>query len=244
METERQEPRLADQAAPAILLRLEGVEKRYGAFRPALMGIEMTVARGEFVLVHGPGGAGKSVLLRLLAGLEAPTAGSVRIADEEMARMRPRARALLRRSMGVLPPGGALLPGRSVLDNVALAAWVAGTGHDEGLRRARAALGLVGVDVDTQGDVPCRQLGGGQRQCVALARALVNRPALLVLDDPLAGLDEAAAARVLGVLGQFSEAGVTVVASARAVPAGAVPVGAPWPASALRLRLQDGKIAA
>jgi len=237
----RKEPQLSDTPAPATLLRLERVEKRYGAFRPALMEIDLCVARGEFVLLSGPGGAGKSVLLRLLCGLELPSSGSVRFADEDLSALRPRARALLRRSMGILVPGAGLLRARSVIDNVALAAWVAGTGHEEGLRRARAALELLGIDVERYGDASCAHLAGSQRQCVTLARALVNRPGLLILDDPLAGLDGPAAQRVLQVLGHFSDSGVTVVASATGDTASGDPVGGAWPARTRRLRLQDGR---
>lgn len=232
----RTEPQLSDSAASATVLALERVEKRYGAFRPALMDVNLTVARGEFVVLQGPGGSGKSVLLRLLAGLEAPSGGSVRIAGEDLAHMGPGAMAHLRRSMGILPPGDSLLNHYSVMENVALAARVAGTAADEGVRRARAALALVGVDVEHYGDAPCAQLAAGQRQCVALARALVNRPVLLLLDDLLAALDEAAAARVLDVVRHFSEDGVTIIASTRLEASG------PWPAHARRLGLHDGKI--
>lgn len=239
----RVEPYLSESVTPAPLLSCEAVQKRYGEFRPALMGLDLAIGRGEFVLVQGPAGSGKSVLLRLLAGLETPSAGAIKIAGEDLARMRPRALTQLRRSMGILPPGESLLRGRSVVENVALAAWVAGSAFEEGIRRARAALELVGLDVERYGAVSCSELASGQRQCAALARALVNRPALLLLDDLLSPLDEATAARVIGVLDQFSSAGVTVVAAMRTGSAATRPSEAPWPARARTLRLVDGKIA-
>ena len=229
---------------------MEQVEQRYGAFRPALMGLDLMVARGEFLVVSGPGGCGKSALLRLLAGLEDPAAGRIRIAGEDLASMRPRARVHLRRSMGILPPGDSLLDGRSVIENVAIAAWVAGTAVDEGLRRAHAALTLVGIDVERYAAMPCRRLAGGQRHCVALARALVNRPALLLLDDLVDPLDDACAARVLHVVDQFCAAGVTAIVTARSQPQAAAKPSAPgeepessgpWPARVRWLRLRDGK---
>lgn len=240
----RTEPQFADPGNPSPLLVLERVEKRYGAFRPALVSVDLTVRRGEFLVILGPGDSGKSVLLRMLAGLEAPSGGTIRIAGEDLTRMRPGALAHLRRSMGILPPGGSLLDRRSVVENVALAAWVAGTAHEEGVRRARAALGLLGFDLDRYGGAPCAQLASGQRQCVALARALVNRPALLLLDDLVAPLDATSAARVMKVVDQFSEAGVTVVASMRVDTSAAPPEPGPWPARARVLRLLDGKIGA
>jgi ABC-type ATPase involved in cell division len=229
-------------AAAPPLLALEKVEKRYGAFRPALVDLDLTVARGEFVVLRGAGGAGKSVLLRLLAGQESPSGGTIRIAGEDLARMRPRARAHLRRSLGIVPPGACLLERRSVVENVALAAWVAGISREEGVRRAHAALALVGIDAERYGAARCAELAGGQRQCVALARALVNRPALLLLDDLLAPLDAEAAARVVQVLDGFAAAGVTVIVAARPESRGAE--AGPWPARARMLSLHDGRIAA
>jgi len=244
LPTVRTEPYLSDPGQLSPVLAVEQVEKRYGEFRPALMGVDLAVGRGEFLLIQGSAGSGKSVLLRLLAGLEAPSKGTIRIAGEDLARMRPRALAHLRRSLGILPPGDSLLNRRSVVENVALAAWVAGATLEEGMRRARAALDLVGLDVDHYGSAPCAHLASGQRQCVALARALVNRPALLLLDDLVAPLDEASGARVCQVLDQFSTAGVTVIAAVRADPSGAAPAPAPWPARSRTLRLQDGRVVA
>jgi ABC-type ATPase involved in cell division len=245
------ETQLSDARFPGPVLVLEQVEQRYGRLSPALAGLDLSVARGEFLVVSGQGGSGKSVLLRLLAGLETPAGGRIRVAGEDLAGMRPRVLAHLRRSMGILPQGHCLLEGRSVLDNVAMAAWVAGAGLDEGLQRAKAALALVGVDTERCAALSCGQLPWGQRHCVALARALVNRPALLLLDDLLAPLDDACAARVLQVVDQFCAAGVTVIATARtpndtlAPPAGAGVPGTPastWPARARVLRLRDGRL--
>jgi ABC-type ATPase involved in cell division len=231
----------AEAAAPAPLapavVALDQVEKRYGAFRPVLMGLELTVRRGDCVVVQGAAGSGKSVLLRLVAGIEAPSGGTIRIAGETVGRLRPRHLAQLRRSMGLLPPDDALLGARSALDNVALAAWVAGVAQEEGLRRARSALELVGAQAAGPPGTPCSALGAGARRAVALARALVNRPALLLLDDPYGAMDAPGAARAAQALAQACASGVAVIAVARdAQPAGA------WPPSARLLRLADGKL--
>jgi ABC-type ATPase involved in cell division len=244
MADPRVEPQLSESSTAAPLLELGGVERRYGAFRPALVGIDLSVRRGEFLVVQGPGASGKSVLLRLMAGLERPSAGSVRIAGEDLARLRPAARAQMRRSIGYLPPGGGLLPTRTVLENVALAPWAAGAARDEGVRRARVALDLVGIDAERSAQTPCSHLPGGERQCVALARALANRPALLLLDDLLAPFDNASAERILRLLDPFSEAGVTVVVVQRSAAVAALPLPPPWPPRARLLRLQDGQVAA
>jgi ABC-type ATPase involved in cell division len=244
MPIARIEPQLSDATTSVPLLELAGVEQRYGAFRPALVGVNLAARRGEFLLIQGAGASGKSVLLRLMAGLERPSVGTVRIAGEDLARLRPAARAQMRRSIGYLPPGGGLLLARSVLENVALAPWAAGTACDEGIRRAHAALELVGVDAQRSAQTPCSHLPGGERQCVALARALANRPALLLLDDLLAPFDSASAERILRLLDPFSEAGVTVVVVQRADAASAMPLPPPWPARARLLRLQDGQVVA
>ncbi len=230
-------------APPPPLLQLERVEKRYGAFRPALLGLDLAVGPGEFVVIEGPGACGKSVLLRLLAGIEAPSGGIIRIAGENLARLRPRALAQLRRSMGILPAADALLERRSVLENVALAASLAGSGGKDALARARAALELVGLDVNRYGQQAVARLAGGQRHCVALARALVNRPALLLLDDLAAPLDAGSASRVLEAVDGFSQAGVTVLATRRVDEGEAAAVPARWPARSRVLRLRDGAIA-
>jgi ABC-type ATPase involved in cell division len=242
MPAPRIEPQLSDTSATVPLLELRGVEQRYGTFRPALVGLDLAVRRGEFLVVQGPGASGKSVLLRLMAGLEKPSAGAVHIAGEDLARLRPAARAQMRRSIGYLPPGGGLLLSRSVLDNVALAPWAAGVPREEGLRRARVALDLVGIDADRSAQTRCGELPGGERQCVALARALANRPALLLLDDLLAPFDSATAQRVLRLLDPFSEAGVSVIVAQCTDAAPAIPLPPPWPARARLLCLRDGEV--
>lgn len=223
----RKEPQLSDAPVTVPLIAAENVEKRYGAFRPALVGVDLSVGRGDFLVIEGPGGCGKSVLLRLLSGMEPVSGGSIRIAGEDLAGMRPRALAHLRRSLGIVPPGGGLLERAGAVANVELAARVAGTPPDEARRRAHAALERVGVDPERDGATACAHLAAGQRQCVALARALVNAPALLLLDDLLEPLDDVAAVRVVGILARFADAGVAIVATARTAAAYASPAGVP-----------------
>lgn len=231
----------AGSAQTGPLIETEQVEQRYGEFRPVLLGVDLTVGRGDLVVIAGAGGCGKSVLLRLLSGLEKPSGGRIRIAGEDLARMRPRVRTQLRRSIGILPPGDSLIDGRSVEENVALAAWIAGAPREEGLRRAHAALEVVGIDVQRCAAMPAAWLCGGERHCAALARALVNRPALLLLDDLLAPLDDAAAQRILQAIEQFCAAGVAVITTARG-DAPAQGSSRAWPARARWLRLRDGRL--
>jgi len=151
---------------------LDGVSKSFGE-RPVLRHLDLTVRASEFVAVVGRSGGGKSTLLRLLAGLEVPTAGAVRLDGRAVGGLAADARILFQDAR--------LLPWQRVLDNVGIARG------PEWRRQAMAALADVGL-ADRAGDWPA-VLSGGQRQRVALARALVSRPRLLLLDEPFGALD-------------------------------------------------------
>jgi cell division transport system ATP-binding protein len=221
--------------APTPMVELASVSRRHGAFRLALTDISFSVARGEFVVLRGTNGAGKTTLLRLIAALDAPTHGSVRVAGQDLARLKPRAIAVLRRSLGIVPQDLLLLDDRSVLDNVMLPALAAGLPRSEAAARAQAALGRVGLDAAECARLRPAVLGGGDRQRAALARALVNRPALLLADEPTAQLDTAQAAAVIALLDQFAAAGVTVIVGSRDERAA-------WPMRARLLALRDGRL--
>jgi sulfonate transport system ATP-binding protein len=155
-----------------VALRVSGAGKSYGA-RAVLRGIELQVAPGEFVAIVGRSGCGKSTLLRLLAGLEAPDAGTVTVGEP--------GRNDARDAVRVMFQDARLLPWKRVLDNVAL-----GLPRDRAAQAA-AVLAQVGLG-DRAAEWPAK-LSGGQRQRVSLARALVHRPRLLLLDEPLGALD-------------------------------------------------------
>jgi sulfonate transport system ATP-binding protein len=154
-------------------VRLQGIEKRYGE-RAVLRGLELDIAPGDFVAIVGRSGCGKSTLLRVLAGLEAPSAGEVRLDGAPLAARRDDIRIMFQEAR--------LLPWRTVLRNVQL-----GLTTPDAAARSREALAQVGL-ADRADDWPAL-LSGGQRQRVALARALVHRPRLLLLDEPLGALD-------------------------------------------------------
>ncbi|MEG1970393.1 MAG: ATP-binding cassette domain-containing protein [Burkholderiaceae bacterium] len=198
-------------SSPSLIppfIRFTRVSHAYDA-RPALIDASFAVARGEFALLAGPSGAGKTTVLRLLAGLLQPDTGSIEVGGEPVDRLHDRRLAWLRRSMGVMLQDPMLLPDRSVLDNVMLPALAAELSVAEARERALAALSRCGIEV--RANARPAELSGGEQQRAALARAVVNRPALILADEPTAHLDTVAASELMNLLAQFSLAGVTVL---------------------------------
>lgn len=221
-------------AAVAPLIEFDRVGKDFGPARPVLQELSMTIGRGEFVVLIGASGAGKSTVLRLIAGLLTPDRGRVTVAGEQPGRLQGAALGALRRAIGIVPQDVRLLVDRSVLENVMLPLLAAGAGRRAAIKRARAALQRVGfARVEERPEA----LSGGAQQRAALARAIVNRPALLLVDEPTAHLDAVAAAELVRLLDQFARSGVTVVMASHGE-------SVPLPAGARRLRLTEGKLAA
>jgi iron(III) transport system ATP-binding protein len=166
---------------------IEGLEKDFGGFR-ALHGIDLGIADGEFVTLLGPSGCGKTTTLRCLAGLEAPSAGSVRVGSELFACAE---RGIFvppeKRSVGMVFQSYALWPHMTVRSNVAYPLKLARRPRDEIRSRVREILERIGL-ADREGEMAAA-LSGGQQQRIALARALVARPSLMLFDEPLSNLD-------------------------------------------------------
>ncbi len=191
------------------LIELEGVSKVYPGGRVALHDVSLSVEEGEFVFLVGPTGAGKSTLLRLLYREELPTRGRVRVAGWEVHRLKPRAVPLLRRQLGVVFQDFKLLNDRTVYENVAFALRVVGTPPEWVPGRVRGALELVGL-VDRQDAFP-RQLSGGEQQRVSIARALANRPRILLADEPTGNLDPETSWEIVKLLSRINLRGTTVL---------------------------------
>jgi putative ABC transport system ATP-binding protein len=176
----------------------------------ALRGVDLTVASGEFVAITGPSGCGKSTFLDVVAGLERPDAGIVRVAGVELSGADEIELSMLRRRhIGIVFQFFHLIDGMSALDNVALAALVAGDGRRDAEQRARELLDLLGL-LDKLEATP-GTLSGGQRQRLAIARALANRPTLLLADEPTGALDTDGGAEVLDLFCRLNAGGQTVV---------------------------------
>ncbi|MCW3813374.1 ABC transporter ATP-binding protein [Micromonospora sp. DR5-3] len=169
----------AGPATPAVALR--GLRKSFGAVE-AVAGVDLEIADGEFFAMLGPSGSGKTTVLRMIAGFEPPTAGTVLLSGRDVTRLAP-----FERDVNTVFQDYALFPHLTVRQNVEYGLRVRKVGRAE--RRARADEALRDVRLDGLGDRRPAALSGGQRQRVALARALVVRPKVLLLDEPLGALD-------------------------------------------------------
>ncbi|MGW8380855.1 ABC transporter ATP-binding protein [Streptomyces sp. ODS28] len=169
------------------VLAVRGLGHEIGG-RRLLDGLDLTVRAGEAVAVTGPSGSGKSTLLSCLMGLVKPEAGEIEVAGVELSGLSERALSKHRRdTVGVVFQFGELLPELTPLENTALAALLSGVPRAEAHARAEELLAELGVPY---GETPTAELSGGERQRTAVARALINRPALLLADEPTGALDE------------------------------------------------------
>jgi putative ABC transport system ATP-binding protein len=182
--------------APAIIV--DGVVKAYEGGRiQALAGMDLTVARGEYVAVVGPSGCGKSTLLHLIAALDRPDAGSILVSGHDLAAEHDLSH-YRSRHVGMVFQLHNLLPNLTALENVQVPMLETGIRASERKRKGRRLLADVGLS-EREGSRPA-QLSGGERQRVAIARALANEPELLLADEPTGSLDSEAGAMVLDLL--------------------------------------------
>ena len=191
------------------MISLSAVCKRYPGGKDALLDVSLTIDDGAFTLLAGRSGAGKSTLLRLIATIERPTSGTVVVNGQNIAALGRNALPYVRRNLGLVFQDQKLLYDRSVYDNVMLPLAFSDHSPKEAARRARAALDKVGLLARDRAN-PI-QLSGGEQQRLAIARAVVNRPAILIADEPTANLDAASAADILGIFTSFNQVGVTVI---------------------------------
>ena len=191
------------------MISFSAVTKRYPEGLEALRDVSFSISAGEMVFFTGHSGAGKSTVFRLLAAIERPTSGSIVVNGQNLAALRKGAIPYLRRNFGLIFQDQKLLFDRSVLDNVLLPLAIVGAPHKEALRRARAALDKVGL-LEREKAHPIA-LSGGEQQRLAIARAVVNRPAILLADEPTANLDVDLVSDILAIFRAFHQVGVTLV---------------------------------
>ena len=191
------------------MLRFEHVCKRYPDAGDALVDVSFRLSRGEMAFLTGRSGAGKSTLLKLIAMMEHCTRGNVMLDGKDITRISERRVPYLRRNLGLIFQDYKLLNDRTVFDNVALPLVVSGYSHHDISRRVRAALDKVSL-LGKEKKHPLA-LSGGEQQRVGIARAIVNKPKMILADEPTGNLDPDLSAEVMHMFEQFMQVGVTVL---------------------------------
>jgi cell division transport system ATP-binding protein len=191
------------------MIQLFHVYKSYGRHRMALEDITLQIEKGEFVWLTGPSGAGKSTLLKLLFGLEQPDAGQIVIQNRNVARLKESGLPHLRRSIGFIFQDFKLLQKKTVFDNVAVALQIAGVSPPEIRRRVAEVLGSAGLD--HKKDLLPSMLSAGEQQRVCVARSIVNRPMVLLADEPTGNLDAGLTAEIFELLKTINTKGTTML---------------------------------
>ena len=191
------------------MIEFSHVSKRYAGGKEALSDISFSIDSGELVFLTGHSGAGKSTLLKLIMQIERVSNGQLVIAGRNMNKLPRRKIPYHRRQIGVVFQNHQLLFDRTVADNVALPLLIEGYNKQEAQRRVRAALDKVGL-LDKEKHRPIT-LSGGEQQRVGIARAIVNKPPILLADEPTGNLDPALSAEIMTLFERFTEVGVTTL---------------------------------
>jgi putative ABC transport system ATP-binding protein len=193
------------------LVQLENVTKRYdGAPQPAVSGADLRIDAGEAVAIMGPSGSGKSTLLNLIAGMDKPTSGAIRVGDERVDMLSEAGAARFRRrQVGMIFQFFNLLDDMTVIDNVLLPAQLAGAKAKDARQRAEELIGTL--KISHRRDAYPARLSGGERQRVAIARALINRPSLLLADEPTGAVDTATGEEIGRLLLDLNAHGQTLI---------------------------------
>ena len=193
------------------MIEFQSVSKKYSSDAFALRDVSLNIGKGELVFLAGPSGAGKSTLLKMIAAIERPSSGRVTVNGQDIGKLKRAGVPFLRRNLGLILQQQRLLTDRTILANVMLSLLVTGASKSQAEQRARAALDKVGL-LERANANPM-ELSGGEQQRVAVARAIVNRPQIILADEPTANLDRVAADRVLDALRAFHSVGVTCMIS-------------------------------
>ncbi len=191
------------------MLTFDHVSKRYPDAGDALLDVSFHLARGEMAFLTGHSGAGKSTLLKLIAMMEKCSRGHVLLEGQNLNRVKERQVPFIRRRLGLIFQDYKLLLDRTVFDNVALPLVISGYSQHDIARRVRAALDKVGL-LGQEKKYPLA-LSGGEQQRVGIARAVVNKPQLILADEPTGNLDPELSVEVMHLFEQFQQVGVTVL---------------------------------
>jgi len=198
------------------MLQFINVSKRYPGGAEALKNVSFEIHQGEMAFLTGHSGAGKSTLLKLIAVLERSTHGQVMLDSQNIGRIPQRLVPYARRKIGMIFQDHRLLHDHTVFDNVALPLIISGHQQHEIKRRVRAALDKVGLSGKEQ-RYPIT-LSGGEQQRIGIARAVVNKPPMILADEPTGNLDPELSAEIMQLFEQFNQVGVTVLIASHDVP--------------------------
>jgi cell division transport system ATP-binding protein len=191
------------------MIKFVNVTKRYSETGDVLRNVSFHLRRGEIAFLTGHSGAGKSTLLRLIAAMERCSRGQILLDGQDLSHAKENQLPFIRRKMGFIYQDYKLLQDRTVFDNVALPLVIAGFGHHEIARRVRAALDKVSL-TGKEKKYPLA-LSGGEQQRVGIARAVVNKPPIIIADEPTGNLDPELSEEIMFLFGQFQQVGVTVL---------------------------------
>lgn len=193
------------------MIRFSQVSKRYPGGYAALKNLNLEIATGEMIFLTGHSGAGKSTLLKLIAAIERPSGGTILVNDQNIGKIKAGAVPYLRRNLGLIFQDHKLLFDRNLFDNVMLPLQIAGFDHRESAKRVRAALDKVGL-LKREKAHPI-SLSGGEQQRLCIARAIVNRPSILLADEPTGNLDADSANAIMDIFKSFHQVGATLLIS-------------------------------
>ncbi len=191
------------------MIRLQDVSKVYDGGIVAVNDVSLEIPKGEFVFLVGPSGSGKSTLIRLMLRQELPTQGAIWVAGKHTTKLPSWKVPLLRRSLGTVFQDFKLLPNKTIYENVAFALEVIGRPRHVIRNQVPQVLKLVGLA--TKADRLPDQLSGGEQQRVSIARAFVNRPLIILADEPTGNLDPATSVGIMRLLDRINRSGTTVV---------------------------------
>lgn len=198
------------------MITFEKVCKSYPGSPEILQNIDLEISKGELVFVTGPSGAGKTTLLKLISALEKPSSGSIIFEGQNLSVLKDRDIPILRRRFGMIFQDHKLLFDRNCFENVALPLEINNMSKTDTYRRVRAALDKV--DLLQKEKIMPITLSGGEQQRLAIARAIVSRPSILIADEPTANLDRDYAEEIMNIFYSFQQVGVTVIISTHEVP--------------------------
>ena len=191
------------------MIEFSNVTKSYTVGTKALQGVSMQIEDGEFVFLVGPSGSGKSTIIKLITGELRPTTGTVHVNGYSLERIRKREVPYLRRTVGVVFQDFRLIENKTVYDNVAFAMRVVGAKGKEIRERVPYVLELVGLETKSRRHPG--ELSGGEKQRLAIARALVNNPSTIIADEPTGNLDPARSFEIMSLLQEINNLGTTVL---------------------------------